>query len=161
MEASRTSQVPGEPSCPYALFFDPGRTGHTRPIAVCRRGLRCVHDEGSRNRSTFEAQSHGLGTRCLRFARWVAPRRRKTRFRLLAKLYRTGLVTRRVPMKGFKVASYISSPFPKLSWRNVSSLLVLPKTELTPGCPRLFGAGIAVRRDGRSDAPTGLLGGHA
>ena len=25
-----------------------------------------------------------------------------------------GLSTRRVPMKGFKVASYISSPFPKL-----------------------------------------------
>jgi len=27
------------------------------------------------------------------------------------------LVTRRAPLKGFKVASYISSPFPKLSWR--------------------------------------------
>jgi len=38
----------------------------------------------------FEAQSHGLGTRCLRFAAWVAPSRRKTRFRLLAKFYRTG-----------------------------------------------------------------------
>ena len=32
------------------------------------------------------------------------PRRRKTRFRLLARLYRTGLVTRRVPTKGFRVA---------------------------------------------------------
>jgi hypothetical protein len=40
---------------------------------------------------------------------------------LLAKLYRTGLITRRVPTKGFRVASYISSPFPKLAWRNVSS----------------------------------------
>jgi hypothetical protein len=29
---SRTSQVPGEPSCPYALFFDPGRTTRIRPI---------------------------------------------------------------------------------------------------------------------------------
>jgi hypothetical protein len=42
---------------------------------------------------------------------------RKTRFRPLAKRYRTGLITRRVLMKGFRVASYISSSFPKLSWR--------------------------------------------
>ena len=36
-------------------------------IAMRRRGPRCVHDEGSRIR-TFEAQSHGFGTGCLRFA---------------------------------------------------------------------------------------------
>ena len=30
-------------------------------------------------------------------------------------LYGTGLVTRRIPTKGFRVASYISSPFPKLA----------------------------------------------
>ena len=34
-ETIRTSQVPGEPSCSYAMFFDPGRTDNTRP-------LRCV-----------------------------------------------------------------------------------------------------------------------
>jgi len=28
----RNSQVPGEPLRPYALFFDPGRTAHTRPL---------------------------------------------------------------------------------------------------------------------------------
>jgi hypothetical protein len=32
----------------------------------------------------FGAQSHGLGTRCLRFAAWVTPEPRKTRFPLLA-----------------------------------------------------------------------------
>lgn len=31
--------------------------------------------------------------------------------------YGTGLVTRWIPLKGFKGASYISSPFLKLSWR--------------------------------------------
>lgn len=71
-------------------------------LAMRRRGPRCVHDEGSRIR-TFEAQSHGFGTGCLRFAGRVAPTPRKTRFRLLAKLSRTGLITRRVPSKGFKV----------------------------------------------------------
>ncbi len=29
-----------------------------------------------------------------------------------------GLLTRKVPLKGFKVVIYISFPFPKLSWRN-------------------------------------------
>jgi len=65
-----------------------------------RRGPRCVHDEGSHIR-TFEAQSHGFGTGCLRFAGRVTPTPRKTRFRLLARLFRTGLITRRVPSKGF------------------------------------------------------------
>jgi hypothetical protein len=54
-------------------------------------------------RIAFEAQSHGFGTGYLRFAGRVAPTPRKTRFRLLAKLFRTGLVTRRVPSKGFKM----------------------------------------------------------
>ena len=31
LETNRTSQVPGEPSCPYAVFFDPGKTKRTRP----------------------------------------------------------------------------------------------------------------------------------
>ena len=52
---------------------------------------------------TFEAQWHGFGTGCLRFAVQVTRTPRKTRFRLLATLFRTGLVTRRVPLKGFKV----------------------------------------------------------
>jgi len=29
-----------------------------------------------------------------------------------------GISTRKVPLKGFKVADYISFPFPKLAWRN-------------------------------------------
>ena len=69
-------------------------------ITIRRRGPRNVHGEGSRM-AAFEAQSHGFGTGCLRFAGRVAPTPRKTRFRLLAKLFRTGLITRRVPSKGF------------------------------------------------------------
>src|SRR5882724_3683670 len=45
----------------------------------------------------FGAQSHGLRTRCLRFAARVSPGPRKTRFRLGAGLGRTGLATRKVP----------------------------------------------------------------
>ena len=60
----------------------------------------------------FEAQSHGFGTGCLRFAVQVTRTPRKTRFRLLARLFRTGLVTRRVPTKGFKVYPTSHPPFP-------------------------------------------------
>ena len=42
-------------------------------------------------------------TRCLRFARWVAPPGRKTRFRLLARLYRVGSMAHWVPPKGFSM----------------------------------------------------------
>jgi hypothetical protein len=44
---------------------------------------------------------------------------RKTRFRLLARLYRVGLVTHRVPTKGFKGVVVTSSPpLPSFAWRN-------------------------------------------
>jgi hypothetical protein len=68
--------------CTYALLYDPGRTdasGHT----IRRCSPRYVHGEGSCV-AAFEAQSHGFGTRCLRFAGWIAPPPRKTRFRLPA-----------------------------------------------------------------------------
>ena len=49
-----------------------------------------------------------------------------------------GVLTRKVPMKGFKVVNYISFPFPKLSWRNRCNR-----------CPELFGLiafGVSDRR---------------
>jgi hypothetical protein len=48
------------------------------------------------------------------------PTRRQTRFRSLARHFRAGLLTRRVPSKSFRNASYISSPFPRLAWRKDS-----------------------------------------
>src|SRR4051812_716348 len=69
----------------------------------------------------FGAQSHGVWSRCLRFAGEVTRPPRKTRFRLLARLCRTGLVTRRVSMKGFTLEAI---PLSRTSWRNVSPGLV-------------------------------------
>ncbi len=110
----RTSQVPGEPLRPYALFFDPGRTAHTRP-------LRCVGmaPAMSTAKAPTKFQLSRLNRTALGLAVYASPgavtrTRRKTRFRPLAKRYRTGLITRRVPMKGFRIASYASSSFPKL-----------------------------------------------
>jgi hypothetical protein len=44
------------------------------------------------------------------------PPPRKTRFRLLARLYRTGLVTRRVPSERFRAVAFLLS---RASWRKV------------------------------------------
>ena len=103
----RTPIVPLPCSSTPAGSVTPGHT-------VRRRGPRSLDDEGS-HEVPFEAQSHGFDTCCLRFAGWVTPPRRKTRFRLLARLYRAGLSTRRVPPKGFRDCCYnISFPFPEL-----------------------------------------------
>jgi len=53
------------------------------PPFIERRLPRCGH---------FEAQSHGLYARCLRFAAPVTRSPRKTRFRSVANLYRAGFI---------------------------------------------------------------------
>ena len=64
--------------------------------------LPCMQNNvGPRDDNSFVAQSHGLSTRCLRFVGMVTASQRKTRFRLLAKLGRMGLVTHWVSSKGF------------------------------------------------------------
>jgi hypothetical protein len=93
-----------------ALFFDPGGIAGARPLRRRDAAFRCVNDVGSREDVDFGAQWHGPLTRCLRFAARVTPAPRKTRSRSLAKLCRTGLVTRRVPMKGF--CTTMHPPFP-------------------------------------------------
>jgi len=98
----RISYVPGEPplcSCPA---LRPRQDQRTRP-SRCVGAAPDLSTTEAPALCAFEAQSHGFGTGCLRFAGRVAPTPRKTRFRLLAKLFRTGLTTRRVPSKGFKV----------------------------------------------------------
>ena len=113
----RASQVPGGPSCVYALFLDPGGTGRTRSVRCADTAPAPSYGEGSHASVNFGARSPGLDTRCLRLAAGVAPTRRQTRFRLLTKLYRAGLVTCKAPSKGFDDDPYIPSSFPKLSWR--------------------------------------------
>ena len=117
----RVSQVPGEPPCAFALFSDPGGTDAPGPT-VRRHGPRYAKGEGYPRLSNISGlNGTASALRCLRFAGWVTPPPRKTRFRLLAWLSRTGLSTRRVPTKGFQDA-YISSSFPKLFLAQLQSL---------------------------------------
>ena len=82
-------------------------------MTVQRRGPRLGNDEGS-HIGTFEVQSPGLEAGCLRFAGWVAPPPRKTRFQVLVALSWAGLITRRVSMKGFELLPTSQPPFPSL-----------------------------------------------
>jgi hypothetical protein len=55
----------------------PVTSGHT----MHRRGPRYANDEGYPRRGVFGAQSHGLDTRCLRFARYIATADARRAFR--------------------------------------------------------------------------------
>ena len=58
---------------------------------------------------------HPVSTpRCLRLAVQVTHTPRKTRFRLLVRLCRTGLSPAKAPLKGFSYQLPITSPFPEL-----------------------------------------------
>jgi len=106
---SRTLRL-GNPHRALALLSDPGRTdasGHYDASAwppLCpRRRLPQRSFRGSITRLR-----HWLST--LRRPGYPTPR--KTRFRLLARLSRTGLTTRRVPTKGFTMYPTFDPPFP-------------------------------------------------
>jgi hypothetical protein len=98
----RVSQVPERPSCPCALFLDPGRTEHARPLRRLGAAPACVNNGGSRKqrfRGSIARHWDSLST--LRSGSLLPPR--KTRFRLLAKLCRAGFVNQQGCMKGFRV----------------------------------------------------------
>ena len=72
-------------------------------------------DVDSHNLLNFEAQSHGPFTRCLRFAGWVAPPPRKTRFRMAGQPCPGGTD---YPL-GSNERFQLHPPFPGFAWRNV------------------------------------------
>jgi hypothetical protein len=126
----RLSQVPGEPRLCLGPALGPRLDLRTRPCSASARPPlpeRRRLSELDTFRGSMTRLWHSLST--LRSLGHPTPR--KTRFRLLAKLYRTGLVTRRVPVKGFRHASYITSSFPKLclaqSGRATRALIVPPR----------------------------------
>ena len=97
---------PGSPrflrNPPVPLPCSPTPAGPTRQaLRRRRRGPRYVHNEGSHDHYSFGAQSHGFGTRCLRFVRCLATRDASLTSRCWP-LCGAGLVTRRTPRKGFR-----------------------------------------------------------
>lgn len=112
METIRTSQVPGESLCAYALLLDPGGTDAT--------GLTNVVGAASAL-STAKAPAtelSGLNHTALALAVYASSRRLPGPDARLASrcwpLYGAGLATRRIPTKGLALYPYIASPFPRL-----------------------------------------------
>lgn len=97
----RASHVPEEPPLCLRPVLRPRQDRCVRPS---RRTDMAPAQSTTRAPTTdFRGSITQLGTGCLRFAGWVTPPPRKTRFRSLARRYRAGLITRRVPTKGFRL----------------------------------------------------------
>jgi hypothetical protein len=92
----------------------PRRDLRARPLPRFDVAFRHSNGVGSRNETDFGAQSHRPHTRCLRFAGWITPPPRKTRFRIAGQPFRAGLATRWVPTKGFRSSH---PPLPGFAWR--------------------------------------------
>jgi len=102
--AGRQAGPPRFPDNPLSLcpVLRPRQDRTHQAIAVCRHGPRYVHNEGSHDSIQLSRlNGTALGLAVYASSGTVARTRRKTRFRPLARRYRTGLVTRRVVTKGF------------------------------------------------------------
>src|SRR6266404_4433929 len=106
-----------------ARRWTPGRCGvPVLPSVVSRTSALATQ--------CFEALSRGLHGPCVRFAAWIAPRPRNTRCRLVASLGRAGLVTRRVPPKGFRAMCYIPlPPSPGFAWRKLTNIVLRARSD--------------------------------
>jgi hypothetical protein len=134
-EASRASQVPRQPWCPYALFFDPGRTRHTRPIrcAGAAPAMSTTKAPTTKNLSGLHGTAWGLAVYASSCA---LPHPTQNSLPVAGQLSRAGLVTRRVATKGFNASS--TSSFPELSWRKDIHLIRIANKMDVPFCPSPF-----------------------
>jgi hypothetical protein len=110
-EVTGPPQVPGGPCCERALLSDPGGTsalGHYRASMLSSTNWKASTPTTNTN---FGAQSHGLSTRCLRFAGWITPPPRKTRFRMAGRPCPGGSDCPLGPTERFQV---FPSSFPRL-----------------------------------------------
>ena len=99
------SRVPGKPTRTHATRSDPGEVAASTASETRRDDLPSNARRRPSHSMHFGAQSRGLRAPCERFAPWVSPGPRITRFRLAANLGRMGLDTHRVSNKVSKITS--------------------------------------------------------
>ncbi len=97
------------------------------PYSTAGVAFRCLDHVGFLSAVLSRLDHHSLRPRCLRFAGWVTPPPRKTRFRLVANLSRAGLGTCKVHVKEFPsdCCYVISSPLPRLCLAQQDLTLIL------------------------------------
>ena len=99
------SRVPGKPTRTHATRSDPGEVAASTASETRRDDLPSNARRRPSHSMHFGAQLRGLRAPCERFAPWVTPGPRITRFRLAADLGRMGLDTHRVSNKVPKITS--------------------------------------------------------
>ena len=95
----------GNPVVPAPCSWTPARPTY-QVTTVGRRGPTHILPRRLSTRGNFGARSHGIGTGCLRFAVRFTPPHARLASGCPARLYQAGLVTRRVPTKGFRDVSH-------------------------------------------------------
>ena len=101
----RPPGFPGNPPARMPRAPTPARSPPPRPLRGGDVAFRPTHDVGPRDQCISGLNHAGLRTPCERFAPWVTPGPRITRFRLVADLGRMGLDTHRVSNKVSKITS--------------------------------------------------------
>ena len=128
------SRVPGKPTRTHATRSDPGEVAASTASEMRRDNLPSNARRRPSQTMHFGAQSRGLRAPCERFAPWVTPGPRITRFRLAADLGRMGLDTHRVSNKVSKITSRHLVPldraFPAHALVHESSRLRAPETSI-------------------------------
>ena len=84
-------RFPGDPSCAFASFQDPGRIDDPSPICRSRRCCPRFADSEGFSVSVISGLSRGFSTCCLRFKNGVATTHAKLASGWLARLYREGV----------------------------------------------------------------------
>ena len=105
MESTRPPGFPGNPPARMPRAPTPARSPPPRPLRRGEMTFRPTHDVGPRTQCISGLNHAALRAPCERFAPWVTPGPRITRFRLAADLGRMGLVTHRVSNKVSKITS--------------------------------------------------------
>ena len=105
METTRPPGFPGKPTRTHATRSDPGEVAASTASEMRRDNLPSNARRRPSQTMHVGAQSRGLRAPCERFAPWVTPGPRITRFRLAADLGRMGLDTHRVSNKVSKITS--------------------------------------------------------
>ena len=105
METTRPPGFPGNPPAHMPRAPTPARSPSPRPLRRGEMTFRPTHDVGPHRHCISGLNHAGLRAPCERFAPWVTPGPRITRFRLAADLGRMGVDTHRVSNKVSKITS--------------------------------------------------------
>jgi len=109
----RTSQVPGEPQSPVCRVPNRRRQDGWHQTLKCRRvapGHRKA-EAPTKGLSTLDSTAFGLAVYA---SQGRLPDTTQDSLPVAGQALRDGVLTRKVPMKGFQVVIYISSPVPRL-----------------------------------------------